>query len=63
MELEHYMNARHPNCGLKSLPHVDPYVKSMNLKKWSLFADWEKIFGKDRATGEFAKGQKILLKK
>ncbi|KAH0707617.1 hypothetical protein KY289_012693 [Solanum tuberosum] len=102
MELEHYMNARHPNCGLKSLPHVDskirawkksyatisllksrsglgfqysdgsilvddpkawddlikvdPNAKSMNLKKWPLFADWEVIFGKDRATGEFAEG-------
>ncbi|XP_049372455.1 uncharacterized protein LOC125837364 [Solanum verrucosum] len=102
MELEHYMNARHPNCGLKSLPHVDskirawkksyatisllksrsglgfqysdgsilvddpkawddlikvdPNAKSVNLKKWPLFADWEVIFGKDRATGEFAEG-------
>ncbi|KAK4729589.1 hypothetical protein R3W88_022577 [Solanum pinnatisectum] len=100
MELEHYMNARHPNCGLKSLPRVDskirawkksyvttallksrsglgfqysdgsilvddpkdwddlikvdPNGKSMNFKKLSLFADWEEIFGKDRATGEFA---------
>ncbi|KAH0783038.1 hypothetical protein KY290_002636 [Solanum tuberosum] len=60
MELEHYMNARHPNCGLKSLPHVDskmrvdPNAKSMNLKKWPLFVDREEIFGKDKATGEFA---------
>ncbi|KAH0633005.1 hypothetical protein KY284_035791 [Solanum tuberosum] len=54
MELEHYMNARHPNCGLESLPHVDPNAKSMNLKKCPLFADWEEIFSKDRATGEFA---------
>nr|XP_009593789.1 uncharacterized protein LOC104090408 [Nicotiana tomentosiformis] len=28
----------------------------MNSKKWPLFADWEEIFGKDRATGEFAEG-------
>ena len=28
----------------------------MNLKKWPLFADWEEIFGKDRAFGEFAEG-------
>ena len=28
----------------------------MNLKKWPLFADWEEIFGKDRATGEFVEG-------
>ncbi|KAG5600254.1 hypothetical protein H5410_031624 [Solanum commersonii] len=107
MELEHYMNARHPNCGLKSLPHVDskirawkksyatisllksrsglgfqysdgsilvddpkawddlikvdPNAKSMNLKKWPLFADWEVIFGKDRATGEFAEGPEDVV--
>ncbi|XP_049399186.1 uncharacterized protein LOC125863076 [Solanum stenotomum] len=107
MELEHYMNARHPNCGLKSLPHVDskirawkksyatisllksrsglgfqysdgsilvddpkawddlikvdPNAKSMNLKKWPLFADWEDIFGKYRATGEFAKGPEDVV--
>uniref|UniRef100_M1CB19 RNase H family protein n=1 Tax=Solanum tuberosum TaxID=4113 RepID=M1CB19_SOLTU len=35
---------------------VDPNVKSMNLKKGPLFADWEEIFGKDRATGKFAEG-------
>ncbi|KAG5572168.1 hypothetical protein H5410_061934 [Solanum commersonii] len=28
MELEHYMNARHPNCGLKSLPHVDSKIRA-----------------------------------
>jgi len=28
----------------------------MNTKKWPLFKDWEEIFGKDRATGEFAEG-------
>ncbi|KAM3382186.1 hypothetical protein P3S68_007759 [Capsicum galapagoense] len=26
----------------------------MNTKKWPMFDDWEEIFGKDRATGEFA---------
>uniref|UniRef100_M1CYY3 RNase H family protein n=1 Tax=Solanum tuberosum TaxID=4113 RepID=M1CYY3_SOLTU len=41
----------------KSTPssrRVDPNAKSMNLKKCPLFADWEEIFSKDRATGEFA---------
>ncbi|XP_049391889.1 uncharacterized protein LOC125856402 [Solanum stenotomum] len=28
MELEHYMNAHHPNCGLKSLPHVDSKIRA-----------------------------------
>ncbi|KAK6779922.1 hypothetical protein RDI58_022106 [Solanum bulbocastanum] len=28
MELEHYMNARHPNCGLESLPHVDSKIRA-----------------------------------
>uniref|UniRef100_A0A3Q7ICG3 Myb/SANT-like domain-containing protein n=1 Tax=Solanum lycopersicum TaxID=4081 RepID=A0A3Q7ICG3_SOLLC len=35
---------------------VDPNAKNMNTKKWPMFVDWEKIFGKDRATGEFAEG-------
>lgn len=26
----------------------------MNAKKWPMFEDWEEIFGKDKATGEFA---------
>ncbi|OIT27511.1 eukaryotic initiation factor 4a-14 [Nicotiana attenuata] len=26
----------------------------MNTKKWPMFEDWEEIFGKDRAIGEFA---------
>lgn len=28
MELKHYMNARHPSCGLKSLPHVDSKIRA-----------------------------------
>lgn len=28
----------------------------MDTKKWPMFADWEKIFGKDRAMGEHAEG-------
>ncbi|KAK4730080.1 hypothetical protein R3W88_023068 [Solanum pinnatisectum] len=28
----------------------------MNTKKWPMFVDWEEIFVKDRATGEFAEG-------
>ncbi|KAK6781956.1 hypothetical protein RDI58_019752 [Solanum bulbocastanum] len=28
MELEHYMNARYPNCGLKSLPRVDSKIRA-----------------------------------
>ncbi|KAH0743471.1 hypothetical protein KY290_031464 [Solanum tuberosum] len=28
----------------------------MNTKKWPLFKEWEEIFGKDRAIGEFAEG-------
>lgn len=28
----------------------------MNIKKWSMFADWKKIFDKDRATGKHTKG-------
>ncbi|KAF3622766.1 putative HUA2-like protein 3-like [Capsicum annuum] len=35
---------------------IDPNAKNMNTKKWPMFEDWEEIFGKDRATGEFAKG-------
>ncbi|KAF3680696.1 putative ABC transporter B family member 25-like [Capsicum annuum] len=31
-----------------------PKAKNMNTKKWPMFEDWEEIFGKDRATGEFA---------
>ncbi|KAH0641790.1 hypothetical protein KY290_033401 [Solanum tuberosum] len=34
----------------------DPGASNMNTKKWPLFADWEEIFGKDRATGEHAEG-------
>ncbi|KAH0776355.1 hypothetical protein KY290_007766 [Solanum tuberosum] len=35
---------------------VDPNAKSMDTKKWSMFVDWEEIFGRDRAIGEFAEG-------
>uniref|UniRef100_M0ZK88 RNase H family protein n=1 Tax=Solanum tuberosum TaxID=4113 RepID=M0ZK88_SOLTU len=35
---------------------IDPQAKKMNTKKWPLFKDWEEIFGKDRATGEFVEG-------
>ncbi|XP_075094813.1 uncharacterized protein LOC107830513 [Nicotiana tabacum] len=35
---------------------MDPKAKSMKTKKWPMFEDWEEIFGKDRATGEFAEG-------
>ncbi|KAH0766693.1 hypothetical protein KY285_002564 [Solanum tuberosum] len=28
MELEHYINARHSNCGLKSLPQVDSKIRA-----------------------------------
>ncbi|KAG5586447.1 hypothetical protein H5410_046881 [Solanum commersonii] len=35
---------------------VDPNAKNLNKKKWPMFVDWEEIFGKDRATGEFAEG-------
>ncbi|KAH0633713.1 hypothetical protein KY284_036499 [Solanum tuberosum] len=35
---------------------IDPPAKKMNTKKWPLFKDWEEIFGKDRATGEFVEG-------
>ncbi|KAG5585373.1 hypothetical protein H5410_045807 [Solanum commersonii] len=28
MELEHYMNARHSNCGLESLAHVDSKLRA-----------------------------------
>ncbi|XP_059298351.1 uncharacterized protein LOC132051072 [Lycium ferocissimum] len=101
-ELELYLNKIHPNCGLKSQPHInskmktwkkdygtiallksrsglgfqygegriivddpskwdefvkaDPNAKGMQNKTWPLFEDWEEIFGKDRATGEFAEG-------
>ncbi|XP_049343051.1 uncharacterized protein LOC125831096 [Solanum verrucosum] len=34
----------------------EPGASNMNSKKWPLFADWEEIFGKDRATGEHAEG-------
>ncbi|KAK4718596.1 hypothetical protein R3W88_016934 [Solanum pinnatisectum] len=34
----------------------EPSASNMNTKKWPLFADWEEIFGKDRATGEHAEG-------
>ncbi|XP_069153267.1 uncharacterized protein [Solanum lycopersicum] len=33
---------------------IDPQAGKMNAKKWPMFEDWEEIFGKDRATGEFA---------
>ncbi|XP_060168667.1 uncharacterized protein LOC132599354 isoform X2 [Lycium barbarum] len=101
-ELELYLNKIHPNCGLKTQPHInskmkiwkkdygtiallksrsglgfhygegriivddpskwdefvkaDPNAKGMQNKTWPLFEDWEEIFGKDRATGEFAEG-------
>ncbi|KAH0709753.1 hypothetical protein KY290_011160 [Solanum tuberosum] len=29
---------------------VDPNAKNMDIKKWPMFADWEEIFGRDRAT-------------
>ncbi|PHT29319.1 Glutamyl-tRNA(Gln) amidotransferase subunit B, chloroplastic/mitochondrial [Capsicum baccatum] len=32
---------------------AEPKAKNMNTKKWPMFEDWEEIFGKDRATGEF----------
>ncbi|KAK4711596.1 hypothetical protein R3W88_006109 [Solanum pinnatisectum] len=28
----------------------------MDTKKWPMFVDWVEIFGRDRATGEFAEG-------
>ncbi|KAH0762448.1 hypothetical protein KY290_018521 [Solanum tuberosum] len=34
----------------------DPGASNMNTKNWPLFADWEEIFRKDRATGEHAEG-------
>ncbi|KAK4708724.1 hypothetical protein R3W88_029649 [Solanum pinnatisectum] len=34
----------------------EPGASNMNTKKWPLFADWEEIFGKDKATGEHAEG-------
>ncbi|KAF3659036.1 putative ABC transporter B family member 25-like [Capsicum annuum] len=33
---------------------AEPKDKNMNTKKWPMFEDWEEIFDKDRATGEFA---------
>ncbi|PHT54873.1 Heat shock 70 kDa protein [Capsicum baccatum] len=33
---------------------AEPKAKNINTKKWPMFEDWEEIFGKDRATGEFA---------
>ncbi|KAK6773506.1 hypothetical protein RDI58_028744 [Solanum bulbocastanum] len=56
MELEHYLRERHPESGLKGEPHDEPGASNMNTKKWPLFADWEEIFGKDKATGEYAEG-------
>ncbi|KAG5629675.1 hypothetical protein H5410_001392 [Solanum commersonii] len=35
---------------------ADPNAKNLHKKKWPMFVDWEEIFGKDRATGEFAEG-------
>ncbi|PHU25394.1 hypothetical protein BC332_03726 [Capsicum chinense] len=32
---------------------AEPKAKNMNTKKWPMFEDWEEIFGKNRATGEF----------
>ncbi|KAH0636692.1 hypothetical protein KY289_036607 [Solanum tuberosum] len=86
MELEHYMNARHPNCGLKSLPHVDSKIRAwkksyatilllknrsglgFQYSDGSILVDdpkaWDdliKIFGKDRATGEFAEGPEDVV--
>ncbi|KAG5573853.1 hypothetical protein H5410_063619 [Solanum commersonii] len=29
---------------------VDPNAKNMDTKKWPMFANWEEIFGRDRAT-------------
>lgn len=34
----------------------DSGARNMNTKKWPMFANWEEIFGKDRATGEYAEG-------
>ncbi|PHU13660.1 ABC transporter B family member 11 [Capsicum chinense] len=34
----------------------EPKARNMNTKKRPIFADWEEIFGKDRATGEHAEG-------
>ncbi|KAH0776638.1 hypothetical protein KY290_008049 [Solanum tuberosum] len=35
---------------------VDSNAKNMDTKKWPIFVDWEEIFGRDRATGDFAEG-------
>ncbi|KAH0661191.1 hypothetical protein KY284_026122 [Solanum tuberosum] len=40
----------------------DPGASTMNNKKWPLFADWEEIFGKDRATGKHVEGPLMLLR-
>ncbi|CAA0841476.1 Unknown protein [Striga hermonthica] len=40
----------------KAYLKVQPKVKSMRLKSWPFYADWVEIFGKDRATGEGARG-------
>ncbi|PHT44824.1 ABC transporter B family member 12 [Capsicum baccatum] len=34
----------------------EPKSRNMNTKKRPIFANWEEIFGKDRATGEHAEG-------
>ncbi|KAH0688801.1 hypothetical protein KY289_016159 [Solanum tuberosum] len=41
---------------------VDPNAKIMNTKKWPMFVDWEEIFGKDRATVEFAESPLDVVK-
>ncbi|KAL0361755.1 UNVERIFIED_CONTAM: hypothetical protein Sradi_3860000 [Sesamum radiatum] len=33
---------------------VDPFVKNMRLKSFPFYPAWCEVFGKDRATGEFA---------
>ncbi|KAK6121015.1 hypothetical protein DH2020_045234 [Rehmannia glutinosa] len=41
---------------------VDPYAKTMQFKPWPYFKDWNKCFGKDRATGENAQTFAEILK-
>lgn len=35
---------------------TDAHARNMRFKSWPYYKDWVIIFGKDRATGESAKG-------
>ncbi|KAG8371126.1 hypothetical protein BUALT_Bualt13G0054400 [Buddleja alternifolia] len=66
--LEQAMMQAFPSTTLKAEPRInsriitDSNARNMRFKTWPLYGDWVEIFGKNRATGEGAKGYIVVWK-